>query len=73
VRYVAASFGSAGDFLPTLVVARALREAGHEVTFVSNPFHERAARRAGLAFVGAGELVDVFRELETNPTARRSR
>jgi rhamnosyltransferase subunit B len=67
VRCVATSFGSAGDFLPTLVIAKALRTEGHEVVFVSNPFHERRVRAAGLEFVPAGEHVDVFGEIENNP------
>ena len=67
MRYVAASFGSAGDFLPTLVIAKALREAGHDVLFVTNPFHEPAIRRAGIEFHGAGSYFDVFHELEANP------
>ncbi len=67
MRYVASSFGSAGDFLPTLVIAKALRDAGHDVLFVTNPFHEPAVRRAGLDFEGAGTYVDVFNELEANP------
>ena len=48
MRYIASAFGSAGDFLPTLAVARALARDGHQVSFVTNPFHERAVRDAGL-------------------------
>ena len=68
VRYLASSFGSAGDFLPTLAVARALAEEGHEVIFVTNPFHERAVRRAGLRYVAAGELVDITRLITDDPS-----
>jgi UDP:flavonoid glycosyltransferase YjiC (YdhE family) len=67
VRIVATSFGSAGDFLPTLSVARALHDAGHDVVFLSNPFHEPQARAAGLPFVSAGDRVDVFHEIESKP------
>jgi rhamnosyltransferase subunit B len=67
VRYLASSFGSAGDFLPTLAVARALAEQGHEVSFVTNPFHEPAVKRAGLHYVGAGELVDITRLITDDP------
>lgn len=38
MRCVATSFGSAGDFLPTVAVAAAMRNAGHDVVFVANPF-----------------------------------
>jgi len=67
MRCVATSFGSAGDFLPTLTVARALHEAGHEVIFLTNPFHARQVRAAGLPLVTAGAHIDVFGELERNP------
>jgi len=35
VRRLASSFGSAGDFLPTLAAAAALRRRGHDVRFVN--------------------------------------
>jgi rhamnosyltransferase subunit B len=72
VRYVATSFGSAGDFLPTLAVARALHVAGHEVVFVTNPFHERAVRAAGLAYVAAGKLVDLYALIAERPQMLRT-
>ncbi len=67
MRYVATSFGSAGDFLPTLAVAHVLHAAGHEVVFVTNPFHERAVRAAGLDYVPAGELVDLYKVVTDRP------
>lgn len=71
MRFLASSFGSAGDFLPTLAVARALAKEGHEVCFVTNPFHERAVRGAGLEFVAAGELVDITRLISDDPLLLR--
>ena len=61
MKIVASSFGSAGDFLPTLAVGAALRRRGHEVQFVGNPFYVlhrvlsddsmgRRATRAGMRF-----------------------
>ncbi len=67
MRYIASAFGSAGDFLPTLAVARALARDGHDVTFVTNPFHERSVRAAGLDYRAAGELVDLYRLIAADP------
>jgi rhamnosyltransferase subunit B len=67
LRYVASAFGSAGDFLPTLAVARALAGRGHEITFVTNPFHEHTVRAAGLDYRAAGEHVDLYRLILDDP------
>lgn len=67
MKFIATSFGSAGDFLPTLSVGAALRAAGHQVLFVSNPFYESLALSAGLDFLPAGKRINVFTELERNP------
>lgn len=64
---VVSAFGSAGDFLPTLSIAAELHAAGHAVTFVSNPFFEEKATSLGMRFVPAGERVDLWHEIETNP------
>ncbi|NUO49284.1 MAG: glycosyltransferase family 1 protein [Polyangiaceae bacterium] len=72
MRYVATSFGSAGDFLPTLAIAHALHTAGHEVVFVTNPFHERAVRAAGVEYVPAGELVDLYKLIVEQPHILRT-
>lgn len=67
MRVVATSFGSSGDFLPTLSIAAALRASGHDVLFVSNPSCESQVRAAGLEFVPAGDPIDIFRLMEENP------
>ncbi len=67
MRFVATAFGSAGDFLPTLAVADALRAEGHEVVFVTNPFHERVIRARGIEFVPAGAEVDLYGLIVQNP------
>jgi len=59
MKCIVSSFGSAGDFLPTLSVGAALRRRGHDVRFVANPFHESRARNAGLNFIPAGERSDL--------------
>ncbi|MBK6520655.1 MAG: glycosyltransferase family 1 protein [Polyangiaceae bacterium] len=67
MRYIASAFGSAGDFLPTLAVARALARDGHEVSFVTNPFHEHTVRAAGLDYRAAGEHVHLYRMIAADP------
>jgi UDP-N-acetylglucosamine:LPS N-acetylglucosamine transferase len=67
VRFVATSFGSAGDFFPTLAIAEALHSAGHDVVFVANPFHEGAVRQVGLRYVAAGERIDVYKIIREQP------
>jgi UDP:flavonoid glycosyltransferase YjiC (YdhE family) len=68
LRCLATSFGSAGDFLPTLAVAGALRRRGHEVTFVANPLYASRVERAGVDFVPAGERLDIFERIERTPS-----
>ncbi len=72
MRYVASSYGSAGDFLPTLAVARALHTAGHEVAFLTNPFHERAVRRAGLEPILVGRRLDLYEMISARPDILRT-
>lgn len=67
LRYIASAFGSAGDFLPTLAVARTLAQAGHDVSFVTNSFHEKSVRTAGLDYLPAGEHVDLYGLIAADP------
>lgn len=67
LRYIASAIGSAGDFLPTLAVARVLARQGHDVTFVTNSFHEATVRAAGLDHVGAGEHIDLYGRIIGDP------
>src|SRR5215472_18603765 len=64
---VVSSFGSAGDFLPSLAIGGALRRRGHRVWLVANPFYASRARHAGVDMVPAGEPVDLYARLEENP------
>src|SRR5262245_7788970 len=68
VRCLASSFGSAGDFLPTLAVAAALRRRGHDVRFVANPADAARVAGAGLDLIPAGAPVDVGAKIEGNPS-----
>lgn len=67
------SFGSAGDFLPTLAIGAALRRRGHDVRFVANPFYESHARNAGLEFIPAGGHSDLYEKFERTPAYARAR
>jgi rhamnosyltransferase subunit B len=70
---IATSFGSAGDFLPTLAIAAALRRRGHDVRFVANPSYESQVRLAAGAppvVVGLGSAFsrvagDLLRDVAT--------
>ena len=59
MKCVVTSFGSAGDFFPTLALGSALRRRGHDVRFVANPFYASRAGGAGLELVPAGEYYDL--------------
>lgn len=68
MRCIVTSFGSAGDFLPTLALSAALRRRGHDVRFVANPFYESRVRSAGLELIPAGEYYDLYQRFEQNPS-----
>lgn len=72
MKCVVSSFGSAGDFLPTLSVGAALRRRGHDVRFVANPFYESRARNAGLHFIPAGEPSNLYDKIERTPAYGRA-
>ncbi len=59
MRFLLGSVGSNGDIHPYVGVGMALRERGHEVAFVVQPYFERLVREAGLEFIGAGEKFEM--------------
>ena len=59
MRFLIASVGSNGDMNPYVGVGAALRERGHEVALIAQPYFERMVREAGLEFVAAGERFDL--------------
>jgi rhamnosyltransferase subunit B len=67
LKIVISSFGSSGDFNPCLAIARALRQKGVDVIFLSNPYYEKTIINAGLRFSPAGEYFDVFEMIMNNP------
>jgi len=67
LRCLATSFGSSGDFLPTLAIASALGRRGHAVTFIANPTYASRVARARVTFAPAGERLDIFARIEQTP------
>ena len=59
------AFGSVGDVLPFIGIGGELRNRGHAVTFIGNPYFEPHASKAGLSFCAVGTL-DHFQKLMTD-------
>jgi hypothetical protein len=68
MRIVAASYGSAGDFVPTVAVAVALARRGHDVRLFANPTYAAALAGSGLDFRPAGEPHDLPAAVRQDPT-----
>ena len=67
LKAVITSFGSSGDFNPCLGIARSLKNKGHHVIFLSNPFYKKQIVDAGIDYIPAGEHIDIFKEIKDNP------
>ena len=66
MRILLLPFGSAGDVLPFVWLARHLKARGHEVTLITASLFREAVERAGLAFVPIGRDED-FERLMRDP------
>src|SRR5258708_37834549 len=66
VNVLLTPIGSGGDLLPFIGVGRALTERGHRAVVIANPCFAAEVARAGLEFVGCGEVED-YRALTDNP------
>ena len=51
--------GSHGDVHPFIAIGKALRDRGHDVLLMTNPYFESQIRAAGLAFAALGPHVDL--------------
>ncbi|NLO38275.1 MAG: glycosyltransferase family 1 protein [Ruminiclostridium sp.] len=58
MKVILSSFGSYGDISPFLWLAKILRDEGHTILFICNPFFEEAVRKEGFNFKPAGTLED---------------
>lgn len=58
------AMGSGGDVYPTIGIGRALRDRGHRVLVVTNPYYESNVREAGLGFLGVGSEEQYRRRIE---------
>ncbi len=62
-RYVVASFGTLGDFLPPFGIARELAAAGHRVDMVGPSYFSAYAQVPGVRFIGYGDARTYARDL----------
>lgn len=58
------ALGSAGDVHPFVGIALRLKQAGHDVTILTNPMFEPLVRAAGIAFLPIGTKEDYLRVIE---------
>lgn len=58
--------GSSGDVHPPLAIAKRLRDRGHRVLFITNPYFEGAAAKAGVEFAGIGTADEYIANIQ-NP------
>lgn len=54
MRFICSTIGSSGDVHPLLGLALALKERGHEVEFIVNPYFRQAVERFGLECIDLG-------------------
>lgn len=55
------AIGSPGDVNPSIAIGRALRQRGHRVTLLVNPYFQRQVIAAGLDFLPLGEEIHLRR------------
>src|SRR5262245_32387337 len=67
IEFLLFANGSGGDVDPMLAIGRALRDRGHRVVIVANPYFETAVRAAGLTFAGIGSA-EIYRQRMEDPT-----
>ena len=61
MRIVLTSIGTAGDVNPFIALGYTLRERGHAVALLLNPYYEAQVRAAGLEFLPLGRREDLTR------------
>lgn len=66
MRFLFSSIGSSGDIHPYVGIGQALRQRGHEVAFISQPYFEPTITEAGLEFVPAGDRFELT-EIASRP------
>jgi UDP:flavonoid glycosyltransferase YjiC (YdhE family) len=68
------TFGSFGDISPFLWLGKTLKEAGHRIIFISNPYFKETILQQNLDFYPAGTLEDYqIASTPANLTGRRFR
>jgi rhamnosyltransferase subunit B len=66
MRVLLLTIGSAGDVHPYIGLGLALRDRGHAVKIITNPYFGEVAHRVGLELVPLGKM-DQFKEALANP------
>ena len=61
MKVLVRTVGGSGDINPFIAVGMALRNRGHEVVLLVNPYFEKQVRDAGLEFVPLGDHFDLRR------------
>ena len=59
MRVLITAIGTSGDVNPFIAVGIALKERGHEVVLLVNPYFEGQVRGAGLEYLPLGEPIDL--------------
>ncbi len=66
MNYILVSFGSAGDVFPFIMVGKALKRKGHDVTFITSGYFKEKIQANGLNFYGVGSIED-YLFISTSP------
>jgi rhamnosyltransferase subunit B len=66
MHFIISPMGSAGDVHPMMGLSCALRDRGHEITFVGNSYFRDRIEALSLTYVELG-TADEFREMMSNP------
>lgn len=69
-RFLFCVYGAAGHIHPTLPVARALKQRGHEVALMTGPNYESVVRRLGLTYLMPRTWVATLDRVKPQPPAR---
>jgi rhamnosyltransferase subunit B len=60
MHFICSPFGSSGDVHPLLGLALALKQRGHQVTFVVNSYFEEIVKQYGIDFIELGTKDEIL-------------
>jgi rhamnosyltransferase subunit B len=64
MKILIAAIGSMGDVNPFVKIGTALRQRGHDITFLSNRYFSELVKNAGLDFISVGSVQDYNKMVE---------